>query len=88
MKKRILFVDDEPNMLEGLQRMLRGTREEWNRQFAAGGPEALALMDQGPFDMEYLAKLNFIDRASVWHGKCQQILWKGENDAGQNPFCG
>ncbi|MCX5908585.1 MAG: response regulator [Deltaproteobacteria bacterium] len=51
MKKRILFVDDEPNMLEGLQRMLRGMREEWEMQFAASGPEALALMDQGPFDV-------------------------------------
>jgi len=29
MKKRILFVDDEPNVLSGLQRMLRSMREEW-----------------------------------------------------------
>ena len=29
MKKRILFVDDDPNVLQGLQRMLRPMRHEW-----------------------------------------------------------
>ena len=28
-KKRILFVDDEPNLLAGLRRMLRSMRREW-----------------------------------------------------------
>jgi len=29
MKKRILFVDDDPLVLTGLQRMLRSLRQEW-----------------------------------------------------------
>jgi HD-like signal output (HDOD) protein len=51
VKKRILFVDDEPNVLQGLQRMLRGMREEWDMHFAGGGQEALKRMAGQPFDV-------------------------------------
>jgi HD-like signal output (HDOD) protein/CheY-like chemotaxis protein len=49
--KRILFVDDEPRILEGLQRMLRSQRNRWEMVFARGGDEALALLGSGPFDV-------------------------------------
>ena len=49
--KRILFVDDEPMVLQGLQRMLRQMRGEWEMVFAGGGEAALALMAQTPFDV-------------------------------------
>jgi HD-like signal output (HDOD) protein/CheY-like chemotaxis protein len=51
MKKRILFVDDEPNILHGLQRMLRPKREEWDMDFAEGGLKAMELLLQKPFDV-------------------------------------
>ncbi|HOW18772.1 MAG TPA: response regulator [Phycisphaerae bacterium] len=51
MKKRILFVDDEPNVLQGLQRMLRPMRNEWDVAFASGGPEALQKLAAEPFDV-------------------------------------
>ena len=41
MKKRILFVDDEPNVLRGLRRMLRHLRDEWEVRFK-GGEQGLA----------------------------------------------
>ena len=44
MKKRILFVDDEPLVLQGLQRMLRNMREEWEMAFAESGAKALELI--------------------------------------------
>jgi len=47
MKKRILFVDDEPNVLTGLRRMLRPLRDEWDLDFTDSGPGALALLDGG-----------------------------------------
>lgn len=50
-KTRILFVDDEPNILQGLRRMLRGRREQWEMAFAASGPEALSQMEETPFDV-------------------------------------
>jgi len=49
--KRILFVDDEPKLLEGLQRMLRPERRQWDMMFAAGGEEALAVMEKTPVDV-------------------------------------
>lgn len=39
--KRILFVDDEPRVLDGLRRMLRPQRNEWDMAFALGGEAAL-----------------------------------------------
>jgi DNA-binding NtrC family response regulator len=46
---RILFVDDEPAVLQALRRMLRSRRQEWDMHFAGGGTEALALLEQMPF---------------------------------------
>jgi HD-like signal output (HDOD) protein len=51
MAKRILFVDDEPMLLSGLQRSLRLMRSEWEMVFAPGGNEALAAMDKQQFDI-------------------------------------
>lgn len=39
--KRILFVDDEPKVLEGLQRMLRPFGGEWESEFVTSAEEAL-----------------------------------------------
>ena len=48
---RILFVDDEPKILEGLQRMLRPQRKEWEMAFAPGGQAALTMLEASPFDV-------------------------------------
>jgi HD-like signal output (HDOD) protein/ActR/RegA family two-component response regulator len=50
-KKRIVFVDDEPNILDGLRRMLRSLRAEYDMYFAAGGREALEMMGKNRFDV-------------------------------------
>ena len=49
--KRILFVDDDPLILQGLQRMLRDMRNHWSMVFAAGGREALELLATASFDV-------------------------------------
>jgi len=49
--RRILFVDDEPKVLDGLRRMLRGLRGEWEMEFAAGGPEVLDRLAARSFDV-------------------------------------
>jgi putative nucleotidyltransferase with HDIG domain len=51
MKKQILFVDDEQNVLSGLQRMLYGFRKEWAMYFALSGAEALIIMETKPIDV-------------------------------------
>ena len=48
---RILFVDDEQNILHAMQRSLHGMRNEWSMQFAPGGAEALALLAAAPVDV-------------------------------------
>lgn len=51
MNNRILFVDDEPMLLKGLERSLRGMRNEWEMHFVPGGAEALEAMAKAPFDV-------------------------------------
>ena len=49
--KHVLFVDDEPNVLAGLQRMLRGLRQEWTMEFVGSGESALAYLDEHAVDV-------------------------------------
>jgi len=51
MKKRILFVDDEPMVLEALRRVLRPLSAEWDMAFVDSGQKALELMERLPFDV-------------------------------------
>ena len=48
---RILFVDDEPKVLEGLRRMLRPMRREWEMHFAGSGEDALREMAEADFQV-------------------------------------
>ena len=50
MTKRILFVDDEQSILNGLKRMLRSKKNEWEISFALGGQAALDMSKDGRFD--------------------------------------
>jgi|SRR5579871_320137 len=49
--KKILFVDDEPNVLDGLRRLLHPMRHEWQVAFATSGAEALEMLAGEPFDV-------------------------------------
>ena len=49
--KRILFVDDEPNVLEGLRSLLRRQRKEWHMSFVTSGAAALEEMLANPYDV-------------------------------------
>ena len=51
MMKRILFVDDEPNVLGGLRRMLYPLRNQWQMVFAGSGREALQRLEESAFDI-------------------------------------
>lgn len=48
---KVLFVDDEPNILAGLRRMLRTYRKEWDMSFSESGVEALKLLEEEEFDV-------------------------------------
>jgi HD-like signal output (HDOD) protein len=51
VKKRILFVDDEPAILAGLQNLLYKDRKRWEMVFALGGQLALDEIRKAPFDI-------------------------------------
>ena len=48
---RMLFVDDEPNVLQGLRRMFYNMRDQWQIECAHGGEEALSLLSKSRFDV-------------------------------------
>ena len=49
--KRVLFVDDEVFVLDGLKRMLRRMRTQWEMDFVDSGETALKMMAQKEFDV-------------------------------------
>ncbi len=50
-KLRILFVDDDPNILSGLRRMLRSMRDQWETAFVGSGSEALEFLERQEVDV-------------------------------------
>ncbi|WP_435550366.1 response regulator [Desulfobacterium sp. N47] len=87
MKTRILFVDDEEMMLQGLKRMLRPLQDNWEMAFAVSGSEALDLMAKQPFDvvvsdmrmsgMDGAALLNLI---KTEYPQVVRIILSGQSD--------
>lgn len=50
-RKRILFVDDDRDILDGLRAVLRQQRREWDVAFALGGAEAIDELHRSVFDV-------------------------------------
>jgi putative nucleotidyltransferase with HDIG domain len=49
--RRLLFVDDERLVLDGLRSMLRPKQRHWEMTFVAGGPEAMEELGRHEFDV-------------------------------------
>lgn len=50
-RKQILFVDDDSNLLDGLQDALRAYRHRWKMTFVSSGADALAVLQAQPHDV-------------------------------------
>jgi HD-like signal output (HDOD) protein/ActR/RegA family two-component response regulator len=50
-RKQVLFVDDEPEVIDGLRDALRRYRRDWDMRFVTGGVEALAALSALPADV-------------------------------------
>lgn len=48
---KILFVDDEPRILRGIERMLFDMADDWDMSFAESGAQALETMEHKPVDV-------------------------------------
>ena len=84
-KKRILFVDDEPKVLDGLRRMLRSMRKEFDMGFVESGSEALTMMDREPFDiivsdmrMPGMDGAELLNRVKESHPEAMRIMLTGQ----------
>ena len=51
MTRRVLFVDDEPQALEGLRHQLQPYRGKWEMVFVESGSQALAVLARDPVDV-------------------------------------
>ena len=87
MKPRILFVDDNNNILMGLRRMLRGMRGDWAMDFAEGGEMALAKLDSAPADvvvtdmkMPGMSGAELLDEVAVRYPRSLRLILSGEAD--------
>ncbi|MCR4438167.1 MAG: response regulator [bacterium] len=87
MKRRILFVDDEPKVLQGLQRLLHPMRAEWEMRFVTSGEEALAVLRAEPFDvvvtdmrMPGIDGAELLERARQMQPQTVRIVLSGYSD--------
>ncbi|MGA7341920.1 MAG: response regulator [Terracidiphilus sp.] len=87
MSKHILFVDDEPNILTGLQRTLRPMREQWEMEFVSSGAEALERLALHPFEavvtdmrMPGMTGAELLDKIQDRFPQTIRIILSGQSD--------
>jgi len=86
MKRRLLFVDDDDNLLMGLKRSLHSMHEEWEMEFADSGAAALKMLDR-PFDvvvsdmrMPGMSGLELLNTVQERFPQTVRILLSGQSD--------
>ena len=84
---RVVFVDDEPYVLQALSRLLRPMRAEWQMEFAPSAPAALEILAQGPFDavvtdmrMPGMDGAELLDEVKRRHPHVVRIVLSGQAD--------
>lgn len=64
---KVLFVDDEPRVLEAIQRMLFDAAGNWQVETAVSGSEALEKLAKAPFDVIVTdMRMPGMDGAALW----------------------
>jgi HD-like signal output (HDOD) protein len=87
-KRRILFVDDEAAVMQGLRSVLRPQRHEWDMTFAIGGPAGLTEVQQNAFDvvvtdmrMPILDGAELLRQTKELQPRAVRIVLSGQTDA-------
>jgi HD-like signal output (HDOD) protein/ActR/RegA family two-component response regulator len=88
MKKQILFVDDDCNILEGWRRRLYVHRNEWDMQFVMSGEEALEIMNSKDIDliisdmrMPSMDGADLLKEVMKQHPGCIRMIFSGQSDS-------
>jgi HD-like signal output (HDOD) protein len=86
MPRRLLFVDDEPMVLDELRRALHGMRHEWEMEFVDGGAAALEAPDRGSFDavitdmrMPLMDGAQLLERVKERHSDVVRFVLSGQS---------
>lgn len=86
-KKKILFVDDEPAVLDGLRAVLRSQRHDWDMIFALGGPAGVEALEKDAFDVIVTdMRMPIVDgaalllRAKALQPKAVRLVLSGQAD--------
>jgi HD-like signal output (HDOD) protein len=87
--RRILFIDDDAMVLQGLERTLRPFREEWDMVFVTTGKEALDLLGKEAFDvvvtdlrMPAMDGVTLLENIIKQYPQVVRIVLSGESDMG------
>lgn len=88
--RSILFVDDEPMVLQGLKRMLFKYKKEWKMSFVNSGSEALDFLVANHVDvvisdmkMPSMDGVQLLERIKVQHPNIIRIILSGQSDEDQ-----
>ena len=89
MKKRVLFVDDEASVLQGLQRLLFELEEKWEMRFLLSAEEALEHLRSHPCEvlvtdmkMPGMSGAQLLTEVRRMHPGVVRIVLTGQTDRG------
>ena len=84
---RVIFVDDEIRVLDGIRRLLYPMRAEWQMSFACGGEQALEMMAAAPYDviisdirMPGMDGTELLSRICERHPEVVRIVLSGQSE--------
>src|SRR5579859_7526039 len=84
---KLLFVDDEPHVIEGLRRMMRRVRDQWEVRTALSGEEALRIMAEWPADvvvsdmrMPHMNGVELLNRIAADYPDAVRLILSGHTD--------
>lgn len=87
LRKRILFVDDEPPVLNLLQTLFRQAHPEWESSFTDRGAKAFTLLEHQPFDvvvsdmrMPEMSGAELLEKVRDHHPRTARIILSGYAD--------
>ncbi len=87
VKRTILFVDDDDNLLSSLRRSLRKYKDTWEMEFCSGAKIALDLMGQKKIDliiadykMPDVNGLELLERVKNLYPQMYRVLMTGQSE--------
>ncbi len=86
-KPAVLFVDDEPRVLDGIRRSLRSRRHDWDMDFKTDGAAAIEHLAQAPCDvvvsdmrMPHMDGAQLLAQVSAHHPAAARVVLSGHSE--------